>query len=104
MTSGADPNWDGDLFRLYNKRLGADSWQDDFVDPSETGRSEAWASSAGTGVEGNGDYSRALFGGPGADLFGSGYSPELAESTNGSSVDSQVGSMPSISQPMSPIS
>ncbi|QUG99910.1 DUF742 domain-containing protein [Saccharopolyspora erythraea] len=123
MNAGSDPSWDGDLFRLYNKRLSADSWQADFADDQQE--------SAGDGVS---DYSRALFGGPGADLFGSGYSgsgySNSGYSGSGYSAASAEGgddrrydsgpssmsmpsisstsmpsvSMPSISQPMSPIS
>ena len=101
MNAGSDPSWDGDLFRLYNKRLSAESWQDDFVDevPQD-----------GDSVS---DYSRALFGGPGADLFGSGYSEagsdgrsysDPAADSGPSSMSMPSVSMPSISQPMSPIS
>ncbi|MEV4733456.1 DUF742 domain-containing protein [Saccharopolyspora sp. NPDC049426] len=62
MNAGSEPSWDGDLFRLYNKRLSAESWQDDFVDDTPSGQ----------GGDAIGGYDRALFGGPGADLFGSG--------------------------------
>ncbi|GAB3679979.1 DUF742 domain-containing protein [Saccharopolyspora tripterygii] len=62
MNAGSEPSWDGDLFRLYNKRLSAESWQDDFVDDTPSGQ----------GNQSIGGYDRALFGGPGADLFGSG--------------------------------
>ncbi|MCI2420377.1 DUF742 domain-containing protein [Saccharopolyspora sp. K220] len=94
MNSGSEPSWDGDLFRLYNKRLSADSWQDDFVDDE-----------SGQGTESIGGYDRALFGGPGADLFGSGFSsmPEVAGPRSTDSGPPSV-SMPSISQSMSPIS
>ena len=98
MNAGSDPNWDGDLFRLYNKRIGADSWQDDFVDDSTV--------SGGRSGEGASDYSRALFGGPGADLFGSGPSSARSENPGAHRADDgpHSGSMPAISQPMSSIS
>lgn len=109
MNEGAGPNWDGDLFRLYNKRMGSDSWQDDFLDdPSEAGSRFDRGSTEGTG-----DYERGLFGGPGADLFGSGYGSEQSEAgdgpgsgqyPDGSPRDGGPVSMPSISQPMSPLS
>ena len=107
MSSGSDPNWDGDLFRLYQQRGNADAWQDDFVD-GEPGRGEdAWSSSYG-GDDRSGDYGRALFGGPGADLIGSGYSSEQASAGRAagrhSPVDSGPMSMPSISQPLPPVS
>ncbi|MDA3648278.1 DUF742 domain-containing protein [Saccharopolyspora indica] len=96
MTTGSEPSWDGDLFRLYNKRLSAESWQDDFVDDA-----------SGQNSESLGGYDRALFGGPGADLFGSGYDssaevPARPRPADGSGPPSV--SMPSISQSMSPIS
>ncbi|WP_369774974.1 DUF742 domain-containing protein [Saccharopolyspora cebuensis] len=83
--------------------MGTESWQDDFASDSDAGRS---GDSFG-GPEGVAGYDRALFGGPGADLFGSGYSsadsgeqPRRRPQENGPpSV-----SMPSISQPMGPIS
>lgn len=100
MTSGADPNWDGDLFRLYNKRSSGDSWQDDFISSSDASGTDVY-SSTDAGTEGNSDYSRALFGGPGADLFGSGYSTERADDPPETP---RSRAMPSISQPMSPIS
>jgi hypothetical protein len=104
MNAASDPNRDDDLFRLYNKRSNAESWQDDFVD--EASRGEGSWSGANLGVDGVGDYSRALFGGPGADLFGSGFSSERADAAGDQRWDSgpPSGSMPSISQPMSPIS
>ncbi|PKW13996.1 DUF742 domain-containing protein [Saccharopolyspora spinosa] len=111
MNTGSEPSWDGDLFRLYNRRLSAESWQDDFVDND---------GSAGHGSESMGGYDRALFGGPGADLFGSSYNsvPEVAAGPRpndsgpssvsmpsiSQSMSSVSQSMPSISQPMSPIS
>jgi hypothetical protein len=112
MNNGADPNWDGDLFRLYNKRTSADSWQDDFVDEPNTGSiggQSSWQGGYAAGSDGVSDYSRALFGGPGADLFGSGYASEHAEAgevsmPNSGGSGSGPLSMPSISQPMSPIS
>ncbi|MGW1677631.1 DUF742 domain-containing protein [Saccharopolyspora sp. NPDC002376] len=110
MTTGSEPSWDGDLFRLYNKRSSAESWQDDFVDDA-----------AGQNSDSLGGYDRALFGGPGADLFGSGYDapPEASDlprpvegsgppSVSMPSISGSMGpishSMPSISQPMAPIS
>ncbi|MBA8826708.1 hypothetical protein FHX42_004087 [Saccharopolyspora lacisalsi] len=109
MTDGADPSWDGDLFRLYSRRSGADSWQDDFVDdPRAGGRSSGPPHDAGARPGGNdGDYDRGLFGGPGADLFGSEYSSEQSDPGRSRGGDGSEGgplSMPSISQPMSPIS
>lgn len=122
MSSGADPNWDGDLFRLYNKRTSPDSWQDDFVDDPHGATpargQDGWSNGGGysAGSDGASDYSRALFGGPGADLFGSGYSSERAEAgevsmpslsgpvDRGSDGGPMSVSMPSISQPMSSIS
>lgn len=106
MNTGSGSEWDGDLFRLYNKRLGAESWQDDFAgaDPG-SGRAQDTSSSS------DGGYDRALFGGPGADLFGSGYYETAGSSGSGEQQprrDAGSGppsvSMPSISQPMSPIS
>ncbi|MBB5153835.1 DUF742 domain-containing protein [Saccharopolyspora phatthalungensis] len=96
MNTGSEPSWDGDLFRLYNKRLSPDSWQDDFVEDD---------SAPGPASESIGGYERALFGGPGADLFGSGYSsmPEVAGHRPTDSGPQSV-SMPSISRSMSPIS
>jgi hypothetical protein len=106
MSAGSDPNWDGDLFRLYNKRFSADSWQDDFVgDPRESDRGrDSWAASD-VGTDGASDYSRALFGGPGADLFGSGYSSDRADASSDRWDSGPMsGSMPAISSGMSPIS
>ncbi|RRO17347.1 DUF742 domain-containing protein [Saccharopolyspora rhizosphaerae] len=125
MNAGSEPSWDGDLFRLYNKRLSAESWQDDFVDDTRSGQE-------GDSV---GGYDRALFGGPGADLFGSGgygdapSGAQGAQQQNAWGQDSRASqenwgsqdrgaptprprsdggppsvSMPSISQSMSPIS
>ncbi|MGW5644905.1 DUF742 domain-containing protein [Saccharopolyspora sp. NPDC003752] len=96
MNTGSEPSWDGDLFRLYNKRLSAESWQDDFVDDG----------AAGQGGESIGGYDRALFGGPGADLFGSSYNsvPEVAGPPRPADSGPPSVSMPSISQSMSPIS
>jgi hypothetical protein len=105
MNAGSEPSWDGDLFRLYNKRLSADSWQDDFVDEQRSSGDP-------------GGYDRALFGGPGADLFGSGYAAENGNQSQQPhqqqwqrpadsgppSVSMPSVSMPSISQPMPPIS
>ncbi|MBE9374048.1 DUF742 domain-containing protein [Saccharopolyspora sp. HNM0983] len=106
MSTGSGSEWDGDLFRLYNKRLGADSWQDDFAGADSAG-GRAQDPSGGS----DGGYDRALFGGPGADLFGSGYYEAAAEDPGEqqrSRQDSGSGppsvSMPSISQPMSAIS
>lgn len=104
MNTGSGSDWDGDLFRLYNKRLGAESWQDDFAGAGpESGRAQNPPSGVDDGYDG------ALFGGPGADLFGSGY----YESADGSGEqqyrqDRASGppsvSMPEISQPVSAIS
>ncbi|MEV0088809.1 DUF742 domain-containing protein [Saccharopolyspora sp. NPDC050642] len=96
MNTGSEPSWDGDLFRLYNKRLSAESWQDDFVD-------DGAADQAGESI---GGYDRALFGGPGADLFGSSYNsvPEVAGPPRPADSGPPSVSMPSISQSMSPIS
>ncbi|GAA3363443.1 MULTISPECIES: DUF742 domain-containing protein [Saccharopolyspora] len=81
MTSGPDSNWDGDPFRSYNRHGGADSWQDDFLDDPRGGQPDSWpGSSSGS------DYSRALFGGPGADLFGSGMSSSSMPSVSSGSV------------------
>lgn len=100
MSSGSDPSWDGDLFRLYHKQLGVDSWQDDFADGQGPDQ--------GAGEDG---YDRALFGGPGADLFGSGHGSEdesqPGEAASGSDQRFGVGppsvSMPSVSQSMMPL-
>lgn len=95
MNAGSEPNWDSDLFRLYNKRLSAESWQDDFAEDQYDN----------TGGDTFGDsYGRALFGGPGADLFGSRYS-DHSDGGRGQrdpwdSGDGGPVSMPSISQPM----
>ncbi|GAA4852244.1 DUF742 domain-containing protein [Saccharopolyspora rosea] len=95
MNTGSEPSWDGDLFRLYNKRLSAESWQDDFVDPAPE-----------SGDDAVGGYDRALFGGPGADLFGSNYAPYAEDGGERRPADGGPPSvsMPSISQSMSPIS
>ena len=110
MNAESDPHRDGDLFRLYDKGLGAEawqsgSWQDAFVErPPETDR-DGWPEQ-GPGHDG-GDYGRELFGGPGADLFGSG--PPARESGEGLRWDGEAGggppsgSMPSISQSMPPL-
>lgn len=107
MNEGANPNWDGDLFRLYSQRMNGEDWQDELVDgPGRRGGDH----------QSTGDYERGLFGGPGADLFGSGYGSDGGQQPqaggNGApggepgAGDSGGGpmSMPSISQPMSPIS
>lgn len=123
MNAASEPDWEGDLFRIYDRRLADQSWQDDFA-AEESGRGErSWSAPEDNGA----DYSRALFGGPGADLlganYGSGYTAERADSdrrerppasgrsfpagqTSGtpSSSGPMTGSMPAISQPMSPIS
>lgn len=108
MSAESDPQRDGDLFRFYNERLGADawqsgSWQDAFVDrPPETDQ-DGWPAPEPDG----GDYGRELFGGPGADLFGSG--PPARESGGGLRWDGErgigppSGSMPAISQSMPPL-
>ncbi|MHA6798188.1 DUF742 domain-containing protein [Bounagaea algeriensis] len=98
MSSGSEPSWDGDLFRLYHKRLGADSWQDDFADGVGSGGSDSEVDA----------YGRSLFGGPGADLFGSG--PGAGDgAAAGPGFDEGFGqgppsvSMPSVSQSMMPL-
>ncbi|RCW43589.1 uncharacterized protein DUF742 [Halopolyspora algeriensis] len=105
MSGGADPNWDGDLFRLYSKRMGPGSWQDDFLDGSSAEEADFGSSAP---FERTGDQEYGLFGGPGADLFGSGYGSEQAEADARSGPEQYPeggpASMPSISQPMSPLS
>jgi hypothetical protein len=103
MNAGSDPNWDGDLFRLYHKRLSGESWQDDFADDVRDHGQESWpVPDVAT------DYSRALFGGPGADLLGSDYASNHPEAAGEARWENGNGppsvSMPSISQPMSPLS
>jgi hypothetical protein len=122
MNAGPDPNWDGDLFHLYDRRLVDQSWQDGFADEATDRRERSWSPPQDTGA----DYSRALFGGPGADLLGAGYSAGTAERWEGhaqpagpvpegrlprgpvsgtpSPAGPLSGSMPSISQPSSPLS
>jgi hypothetical protein len=100
---GGTPDWDGDLFRLYQKGLNGESWQDDFAaDARDQGQESLPVPDVAT------DYSRALFGGPGADLLGSDYTSRHPEPTGESQWEHGNGppsvSMPSISQPMSPIS
>ena len=108
MSAESDPQRDGDLFRLYNKRLGADSWQsgswqDAFVERPPEADQDGWPAPEPDG----GDYGRELFGGPGADLFGSG--PPARESGEGARWDGErgigppSGSMPAISQSMPPL-
>ncbi len=85
MNHGADPNWDGDLFRMYDRRMhgGGDSWQDDFADAASGRDSNPWDSSPERPASPADYSSRGLFGGPGADLFGSGYaddSPAISDS------------------------
>lgn len=121
MNAASEPDWDGGLFRLNERRLADQSWQDDFVDEAADRRDRSWSAPADSGA----DYSRALFGGPGADLLGSAYSMDAADSAadrwGGSGLSEGrlsrgplsgapspagplSGSMPAISQPASPIS
>lgn len=108
MNEGANPNWDGDLFRLYSQRMSGDDWQDELVDGDG---SDAARPGADRQAAEPGDYERGLFGGPGADLFGSGHGsdgwqqgPSRAQRSDGGEAGGGPMSMPSISQPMSPIS
>lgn len=99
MNGDSEPNWDGDLFRLYHKRLGADSWQDDFANAQESGHA---------GAEDFEGYDQALFGGPGAALFGSGpYEDDpRADASSGGGRFGQGPpsvSMPSVAQSMMPM-
>lgn len=126
MNAASEPNWDGDLFRLYERRPTDQSWQDDLVDEAMGGPERSWSTPEDTGA----DYSRALFGGPGADLLGSGYSVDAADHATDrwdghsrsdgtgppgrrsgapmsgapSPAGPLSGSMPAISQPSSPLS
>lgn len=125
MSEGANPNWDGDLFRLYGQRTGADDWQDDFLGgPRGGGPGDQPA--RGEDTASTEEYQRGLFGGPGADLFGSdrdGSGPGADPGDRGEperggpdragpdrrgadpgGADGGPVSMPSISQPMSPLS
>lgn len=103
MNAGSEPNWDGDLFRLYNKRLNSESWQDEGAGDDSRSTYQGW--SDGPASDSGSDYSRALFGGPGADLFGSGYSSERpAVSDLRAESGPQSHSMPSVSPPMPPMS
>ncbi|PRW62932.1 DUF742 domain-containing protein [Actinopolyspora mortivallis] len=105
MSEGANPNWDGDLFRLYGQRAGAHEWQEDFLDGRSGERGVPPGDPAATE-----EHQRGLFGGPGADLFGSEYGSERDASGAGSEPegrdrgDNGPMSMPSISQPMSSVS
>ncbi len=108
MNEGANPNWDGDLFRLYSQRMSADDWQDDLVGGDAGGGHSSDRPASGHQAD-SGDYERGLFGGPGADLFGSDYGSENDQQYPGParSGGEEAGgplSMPSISQPMAPIS
>lgn len=113
MNEGANPNWDGDLFRLYSQRMHAEDWQDDFLgqepDGGRAGQHADRSRADGYGV--GGEFSqRGLFGGPGADLYGADYgaqrdgSGQEDNSADPERFDSGPMSMPSISQPMSPLS
>lgn len=105
MNAGSEPSWDGDLFRLYSQRSSADAWQDDFIDGPHDSPDRQYRHPWENGEADGSDYSKALFGGPGADLFGSGF-PSVSESSVDPSRDNgpPSTSMPSISQPMAPIS
>lgn len=116
MNAASEPDWDGNLFHLYDRRLPDQSWQDDFLDGGADRGERSWSAPEDTSA----DYSRALFGGPGADLLGSAYSVDRADSSpdrweSGPLAGSPVsgapspagplsGSMPAISQPMAPMS
>lgn len=105
MNSGSDPNWDGDLYRLYQQRGDADAWQDDFAEAvgDQARGHDPWSNYAGD--HRSGDYGRALFGGPGADLIGSERSsgPASSDRPAGRGTPSD-GGPPSISQPLPPVS
>lgn len=124
MNAASEPDWNSDLFRIADRRLPDHSWQDDFVADEQSGRgARSWSAPEDNGA----DYSRALFGGPGADLLGAdyaaNYAAERADAERGerppapgrsfptggfgaapSSSGPLTGSLPAISQPMSPIS
>lgn len=85
MNAGSERNWEGELYRLQQEgRPGSDSWQ------AEVWQSDSWqdafvdqqtqAQGRGGGARGvpapatEDGQGRALFGGPGADLYGSGLS------------------------------
>ncbi|SFE14160.1 Protein of unknown function [Actinopolyspora alba] len=110
MSEGANPNWDGDLFRLYSQRMG-DDWQQDFLGEAPDGGAGGQRAPRGGEAASTEEYQRGLFGGPGADLYGSDYRSEYGEAASGQEPrggeDGSGGgpmSMPSISQPMSPLS
>ncbi|ASU80774.1 DUF742 domain-containing protein [Actinopolyspora erythraea] len=109
MSEGANPNWDGDLFRLYSQRMG-DDWQQDFLGDAPDADSGGQRAPRGGDAASTEEYQRGLFGGPGADLFGSDYRSEYGEAASGPGGRGEEGpddgpmSMPSISQPMSPLS
>ncbi|NHD18250.1 MULTISPECIES: DUF742 domain-containing protein [unclassified Actinopolyspora] len=119
MSEGANPNWDGDLFRLYGQRTGADDWQDDFLGGPRGGGPGDHPARGGD-QDSTEEYQRGLFGGPGADLFGSDRDGSGAEPGDRGAEPERGGperpgperggadggpvSMPSISQPMSPLS
>ena len=81
MNAGSERNWEGELYRLRGDRPGpdswqaevwqSDSWQDAFVEQSTP--EQGWGGSRG-GAPATDGHGRALFGGPGADLYGSGFS------------------------------
>jgi hypothetical protein len=100
--AASDPDWDGDFFRFYHKRLADESWQDQFADEVPGRNEQPWSTADNDSAI---DYSRALFGGPGADLLGSGYSTAEQEPVAEQRWDSgpQSISMPSLSQPMPPV-
>lgn len=94
MNAGSERNWEGELYRLqHDGRPGADSWQaeawqsdswqDAFVDQDASG--QGWGGSRGVpGPATEDSQGRALFGGPGADLYGSGFSSH-GQATGGES-------------------
>lgn len=126
MNAGWEPNSAGGFGRRHDRRLVDQSWQDDFLNETPNRRERSWSAQEDTGA----DYSRALFGGPGADLLGAAYSMDSADQaadrwngraqSAGSFSDGRLsrgsvsgaaspagpvsGSMPAISQPASPIS
>ncbi|QGK68555.1 DUF742 domain-containing protein [Allosaccharopolyspora coralli] len=106
MTSGPDPNWDGDLYRLYQQRGDADAWQDDFVEAAgdQARGQDPWSNAYGADYR-SGEYGRSLFGGPGADLIGSGRSSDRASADRSARRGTPSGGgPPSISQPLPPVS
>lgn len=111
MNEGANPNWDGDLFRLYSQRMNPEDWQDDFLGQESEGGRQSGDRPRADGYGVGGEFSQhGLFGGPGADLYGADYgaqrdgSGQESGSADRERFDSGPMSMPSISQPMSPLS